>query len=375
MEPGDRVSERRTRIEAELNCDLSHVHIADDQLGSADEKNCEQMFGAVPIPVGYAGPLKIMFSNEQRAQLHLPLATTEGALVASVNRGCKALSEMGVFITESIHHGISRSIALKADSSKLIAQALEEKRDEWKKVAEATSNHLRLQKYKVDQSDDYTFLTIFADTDEAMGMNMITLAAQAIGEWCSAHLECEFVTVAGNVDSDKKPSTRTAEKGRGYEVVAEALITPSIVENILKTSIPAMLEVAEAKLIHGSQIAGAIGVNLHAANMIAALHLATGQDVAHVVEGSLAQTEVSQDGDDLFIRVRVPAIIVGVRGGGTVLPAQKNCLDLLLGPQTSLHPKQQLAESIAAGVLAGELSLLAAQANHQLAKAHKKLGR
>lgn len=374
MEASKRVSERRTRIEAELNCDLSRVHIADDQLGSADEKNCEQMFGAVPVPIGYAGPLKLMFSNEQRAQLHLPLATTEGALVASVNRGCKALSEMGVFITESIHHGISRSIALKGNAD-VLKKALDEKRDEWKKVAEATSNHLRLQKYKVDQSGDYTFLTIFADTDEAMGMNMITLAAQAIGEWCAEQLECEFVTVAGNVDSDKKPSTRTAEKGRGYEVVAEALITPSVVENVLKTSIPAILQVAEAKLIHGSKLSGAIGTNLHAANMIAALYLATGQDVAHVVEGSLAQTEVLQDGDDLLIRVRLPAIIVGVRGGGTVLPAQKNCLDLLLGPQTNLHPKQQLAESIAAAVLAGELSLLAAQANHQLAKAHKKLGR
>lgn len=371
----ERIRERKSRIESELGCDLSHVHIADDQLGSADEKNCEQMFGSIPVPVGYAGALKIMFSNEQRAQLHLPLATTEGALVASVNRGCKALSEMGVFITESIHHGISRSIALKAEDPKLTAAHLEERREEWKKAAEATSNHLRLQKYKIDVSGDYTFLTLFADTDEAMGMNMITLAAQAVGQWCSEHLECEFVTVAGNVDSDKKPSRRTLEKGRGYEVKAEAILTPSIIENILKSSIPAILEVADAKLHHGSALAGSLGTNLHAANMIAALYLATGQDAAHVVEGSLAETEVSIDGDDLLISVRLPAILVGVRGGGTALPAQRNCLDLLLGPKTTLHPKQQLAESIAGAVLAGELSLLAAQANHELAKAHKKLGR
>lgn len=163
--------------------------------------------------------------------------------------------------------------------------------------------------------------------------------------------------------------------------MAQAAIPASIVREHLKAQPEAMLAAAEAKLIAGSHIAGALGKNLHAANVIAALYLATGQDAAHVVEGSLADTTVKTAEDELHISVRLPAILVGVRGGGTALPAQQQCLQMLLGRQetdkgaTDLHPCAHIAECIGAAVLAGELSLLAAQANHTLAQAHRQLGR
>jgi hydroxymethylglutaryl-CoA reductase (NADPH) len=411
--PPERVELRRRMIEQELGKDLSMLRIDPRQLGHAEERNCENMFGAVPIPVGLAGPQRVTFSDGTQKSIYLPLATTEAALVASVNRGCKALRESstvgsslagcGRVHTTSKHHGASRSIALTVSNWQL-AVDLENnirKRDaEWKYIGESTSNHLKILSYDIDLREPYIFLTIAADTDEAMGMNMATIAAQAIGTWLENAIHqaqpsacARFVTVAANVESDKKPSKRTLELGRGYEVTATCILQPATIANVLKTTPEAMLEAAHAKLNLGSELAGALGRNLHAANVIASLFLATGQDAAHVVEGSMAETFVEplnermnestnprRSHEALSIRVRIPALLVGIRGGGTTLPAQQQCLDLLLDrqspiPQSSMHPCRMLAEGITAAVLAGEISLLAAQASHTLAKAHQSLAR
>lgn len=406
LTPSERCTERRSRVEKETGADLSLLAIDEERIGQADEKNCEQMIGAVPLPVGIAGPLAITFSSGEQSKILLPLATTEAALVASVNRGCKVLSEsVGVHV-QSTYHGMSRSIALKPRNLKgqSYTLAIREKEDEWKKVGEATSHHLKILRYEIDEADGYVFLTIFCDTSEAMGMNMTTIAAQAVGNWLAEHTEAELITVAGNVDSDKKPSVRTHGRGRGYEVTASAVVPSSIIAEVLKTTPKKLLEVADAKLRVGSSIAGALGNNLHAANIIAALYLATGQDAAHVVEGSLADTTVEPDlglrtsdlGQEtvrgpmsevrspsipagIKITVRLPAVLVGIRGGGTQLPAQSQCLNLLLGntraTSCKLQATSRLVETIGAAVLAGEISLLAAQATQTLAKAHRELAR
>ena len=373
-----RIAQRRTLIERELGIDLTAIDPQPNIIGEAEKKNCEQMFGVVPMPVGYAGPLKIIFSNNQQQDIHLPLATTEGALVASVNRGCKAVSVSGVTITKSIDHGISRSIAFtaKTQGAESIIKVIRDHEKEWKVVAEATSSHLRIKSYDIDLQKKYVFLTISGDTDEAMGMNMITIASQAVADLIvSKNRDIECVTIAGNIDSDKKPSKRTHEKGRGYEVVASVILAKQTIEEVLKTTPDAMLRVADAKLKAGSTLARAIGSNLHVGNIIAALYLATGQDPAHITEGALADTTVEKTNDGIVITVRLPALIVGVRGGGTSLPAQTALRTMLLKNKSGLHPKKQLAESIAGAVLAGEISLLAAQASGQLASAHETLAR
>ncbi|OGJ64338.1 hypothetical protein A3E47_02450 [Candidatus Peribacteria bacterium RIFCSPHIGHO2_12_FULL_54_10] len=419
LPPIERCEARRRQIEQELGIDLSTLSIDPTKIGHAEERNCEQMFGHVPIPVGYAGPLTVTFSSGETADIHLPLATTEGALVASVNRGCKALRMSGGVKTKSTYHGVSRSIALRmschGSTTLTMTQSEIQKREtEWKSIGETTSNHLKILKYEIDTEDPYLFLTIYADTDEAMGMNMVTIAAEKIGQWIEKNLHLTFITVAGNVDSDKKPSKRTHDKGRGYEVTATATISADVISSVLKTTPEAMFQIAHAKLDAGSDIAGALGHNCHAANIIAALYIATGQDPAHVVEGSLADTTcrcVTLRDPPVMVRddfasaksltmtradrlegrpaashaveisVRLPAILVGIRGGGTTLPAQSQCLKLLLGPTGPrtqdlghcLHPCRRLAESIGAAVLAGELSLLAALSSHNLAQSHKIL--
>jgi len=374
LSPLQRINQRRTLIESEEKVELEKLSPSSDVIGDADLKNCEQMFGVVSVPVGYAGPLSIKFSNGSVQAIGLPLATTEGALVASVNRGCKA-TVSGIEIQKSVHHGISRSIAFDGDINTIV-QLLRSKENEWRKAAEATSGYLKILGYEIDIAKKEVFLTIRADTDEAMGMNMITIAAQAIADWAkSENKDIHCITVAGNVDSDKKPSKRTHERGRGYEVVASAVLTEDVIAEVLKSSSEKMMRTADAKLKSGSILAGALGKNLHAGNIVAALYIATGQDPAHVTEGALTDTTVEKVQGGLKLSVRCPAIIVGVRGGGTALPAQKQCLDLLLKSKSGLHPKQQLAETVAAAVLAGEISLLAAQASGALAKAHRALAR
>lgn len=379
LSSSQRINQRRTLIERELGIDLGHLEPRESVIGESEKKNCEQMFGMLSVPVGYAGPLKLTFSNNHAGELHLPIATTEGALVASVNRGCKAVSASGISITKTIHHGITRSIAFRAGSSTKVQElvdAIRNREAEWKAVAKATSSHLTVKSYTLDLQKQYVFLTIACDTDEAMGMNMVTIASQAIADWMTKTVTgVKCITIAANVDSDKKPSKRTHDLGRGFEVHASVVLSKETIEEVLKTTPEAMAKVADAKLTHGSSIAGALGSNLHAANIIAALYLATGQDIAHVVEGSLTDTTVEETASGLKISVRVPAILVGVRGGGTTLPTQKQCLDLLLKNKSGLPMKQQLAESIGAAVLAGEVSLLAAQASHTLAKAHSELAR
>ncbi len=374
-----RLNQRRTILQNELKVDLSPLEPIEKIVGESEKKNCEQMFGVIPVPVGYAGPLSVVFSNNAKTDLHLPLATTEGALVASVNRGCKAVSAAGVTVTKSIEHGVTRSIAFRAASSSRVQELVDLiRKDEvgWKAAAHSTSSHLKITRYDIDIAKQFVFLTVAADTGDAMGMNMITIGAQAIADWVTAKLDgVKCITVAGNIDSDKKPSRRTHDLGRGYEVVVSAVLSKTVIADILKSTPEAMLNVANAKLKAGSEIAGALGKNLHAANIIAALYLSTGQDIAHTVEGSLADTEVEQTETGLKIQVRLPAIIVGTHGGGTTLPAQSKCLGLLLKIKSGLKAKQQLAESIAAAVLAGEVSLLAAQASQTLASAHKEMAR
>ncbi len=374
-----RINQRRTIIENELKIDLSPLEPNEKAIGESEKKNCEQMFGMIGMPVGYAGPLTIIFSNNAKTELHLPIATTEGALVASINRGCKAVSAAGVTVTKSIEHGITRSIAFRAASSSRVQDLVDLIRKEeasWKAAAHTTSGYLNITKYDLDIAKQFVFLTIAADTGDAMGMNMITIGAQAIADWITAKLDgVKWITVAGNVDSDKKPSRRTHDLGRGYEVIVSTMLSKEVITDVLKTTPEAMIAVAHAKLKAGSDIAGALGKNLHAANIIAALYLSTGQDIAHTVEGSLTDTDVELTETGIKIQVRLPAIIVGTHGGGTALPAQSACREMLLKIKTGLKAKQQLAESIAGAVLAGEVSLLAAQASHTLASSHQTLAR
>ena len=233
----------------------------------------------------------------------------------------------------------------------------------------------------------YRYVRFVFDTQDAMGMNMATIATQKLVAFIETNTQAKCLSVAGNYDVDKKPSWLNLIEGRGIKVWAEVVIPESVVKAVLKVTPQIFYEAWLAKCMYGSILSGSLGFNAQFANIVAAVFLATGQDLGHVGEGSLGVTTTEvissqftvgsgQKKNDLYVSVYLPDLMVGTVGGGTGLPTQQEALNLLgvAGGDRGSNSKR-LAEIIAAAVLAGEISLLASEAEGTLAKAHQKLGR
>jgi hydroxymethylglutaryl-CoA reductase (NADPH) len=207
-----------------------------------------------------------------------------------------------------------------------------------------------------------------------MGMNMVTIASEKAAELIEKECKAKCISLAGNFDIDKKPAWLNFINGRGRRVWAEATLSKKVVKEVLKTTPESFHNLAIKKCQIGSALSGSLGFNAHFANIIAAIFIATGQDIAHVVEGSMGitNTEVDNNGD-LYVSIYLPALLLGTLGGGTNLPCQRECLELMgLKPNGDVV---KFASTVGAAVLAGEISLLASQAEGSLARAHKKHGR
>jgi hydroxymethylglutaryl-CoA reductase (NADPH) len=343
-------------------------------------RNLENMIGAVQVPLGVAGPLKIFNSQfSSFNDYYVPLATTEGALVASVNRGCKAIfasggCEVGVELMGASRGPIFRVKGLR-EGKKLIVW-LEKNFNQLKRLVEAGEQHIKLLQVKAQLVGRNVFVRLRFDTDEAMGMNMVTMAAEKVARLIEKQLGVECVSLSGNFCVDKKPSWLNFVLGRGKQVWAETVVPKEMVKKILKTTAEKIAEVVYRKQLLGSAMSGSMGFNGHYANIVAAVFLATGQDMAHVVEGSLGMTtaEVIDDGD-LYFSVYLPDLMVGTVGGGTGLATQQEALGILGFDKGKKGDALQLAGVIGGAVLAGELSLTAALASGDLARAHQKFGR
>ncbi|GAN10895.1 hmg1, hmg-CoA reductase [Mucor ambiguus] len=338
---------------------------------------CENVIGYMPIPVGVAGPLNI-----DGDLIHIPMATTEGCLVASAARGCKAINAGGGATTIVTADGMTRgpcvefpNILRAADCKRWIEQEGE------KVVTEAfnsTSRFARVRKLKVALAGRLMYIRFSTTTGDAMGMNMISKGCEkALSKIAERYPDMQIVSLSGNYCTDKKPAAINWIEGRGKSVVAEAVIPGSVVEKVLKTTVAALVELNISKNLVGSAMAGSVGgFNAHAANILTAIYLATGQDPAQNVESSMCITlmKAVNNGKDLNISCTMPCIEVGTIGGGTILPPQQAMLDFLgvRGP----HPTEpganarRLARVICASVMAGELSLCAALAAGHLVQAH-----
>jgi len=371
---------RRKALEKELGLNLSHIgsYSLDEQ--QAATKNCENMIGAVQVPLGIAGPLKISnFKFQISNEYYVPLATTEGALVASINRGCKTISESGGATVASQKVGITRAPVFRIkniDEGVKLRDWIESHFSEIKKIAESTSSHLALLTIKTWMSGRSFYTRFSYDTTDAMGMNMATIATEAVAAFIEKGTKAHLVAISGNMCVDKKANYLNFIEGRGYSVWAEAVIPETIIASVLKTGKSKILEVAERKLHQASIMSGTIGANAHMANVLAAIFLATGQDIAHVAECATGVTTVENDKDGLYVSVYLPDLVVGTVGGGTHLATQKEALQILgLDALNEKNTGQKLAEIIAGAVLAGEISLLASLAEGSLTQAHKKFAR
>jgi len=369
------------RLIVEEQADIALDAVSDYGFPAAEATaNIENMIGTIDIPIGVAGPVTVN-GGALTGKRYLPLATTEGALLASVNRGCTVLSAAGGAVARVMKSGMSRAPVFRVDNvvtAKALVEWVRDNIDSLRDAAEETTNHGELESvtpYAVGRS---VYLRFRYDTKDAMGMNMATIATEAACEVVEKETDAELIALSGNLCTDKKPAAINAVEGRGRTVTADVTIPRETVVDRLHTTPSAVAELNTRKNLIGSAKAGSLGFNAHVANVVAAMFIATGQDEAQVVEGANAITTAEVRENDLYMSVSIASLEVGTVGGGTTLPAQAEALDMLGIRGGGTPPGSNadgLAECIATGALAGELSLLSALASRNLSTAHADLGR
>uniref|UniRef100_A0AAR2KM38 3-hydroxy-3-methylglutaryl coenzyme A reductase n=1 Tax=Pygocentrus nattereri TaxID=42514 RepID=A0AAR2KM38_PYGNA len=346
--------------------------------------NCENVIGYVPVPVGVAGPLLL-----DGKEFYIPMATTEGCLVASTNRGCRAITLSGGASACVLADGMTRGPVVQLPSACRAAEVKSwlESSEGFKVVKEAfdhTSRFARLDRLQISLAGRNLYIRFQSQTGDAMGMNMLSKGTeQGLSRLREQFPDLRVLAVSGNYCTDKKPAAVNWIHGRGKSTVCEATIPAKVVREVLKTSTAALVELNISKNLVGSAMAGSIGgFNAQAANIVAAVYIACGQDPGQTVGSSNCITlmeAVGSDGEDLCISCTMPSIELGTVGGGTNLPPQQACLQML-GVQGARadcpgENARTLAQVVCATVMAGELSLMAALAAGHLVKSHLTLNR
>ena len=340
-------------------------------------RNIENFIGTVKVPVGVAGPLRVNGTYAQ-GDYYVPLATTEAALVASYNRGTLLISESGGCTAILLHEGVMRApgfaFATMAEAGEFVAWAVRHV-DQFRTVGESTTRHGRLRDMRVTIDGNNVYLIFEYATGEAAGQNMVTIATQAICQHIESHtpVQPRYWFIEANHSGDKKASQQAFLGGRGRSVTCECIVPRALVERVLHTTPDMMANYWRMSSV-GGVLSGTIGVQGHYANGLAAVYIACGQDAACVAESAVGVTryEVTPHGD-LYASVTLPNLIVGTIGGGTALPSQRACLDILgVSGEGSANA---FAEVCAALSLAGELSIVGAIVAGHFTSAHAKLAR
>ncbi len=373
---------RRQALEEMTRTPLSNIGHHSLDVQRASHRNCENFIGVAQIPMGVVGPLRVR-GRSLDGDVYVPLATTEAALVASTNRGCAAIREAGGAVVRVEDVGMTRAPVFRTSGivqTQQFLQWIQEHEDDLRQLTESTSKYLKLLEVRPYAFGTTVFLRFRFDTGDAMGMNMVTIACdRAVNELIEPGTGVPCIGLSGNYCVDKKPAAINFQEGRGKRIYAEVLLEHPILHHILKTDARSLVEVQYRKNLLGSIAAGSMGFNAHYANVLAAFFIATGQDPAHVVEGSMGVTCIEHRGpDSVFVSVFLPDVPLGAVGGGTSLDTQREALAVLgvsPDPEKRGDAVMRLAEILGAVVLAGELSLMAAFTSNDLARAHEKLGR
>ena len=339
--------------------------------------NIENAIGLLKIPIGIAGPLRIN-GLSAKGDYPIPLATTEAALVASYHRGCRAITAAGGCASMVLYESISRAPAFIFDSSTEACQFViwaVDRFESFQKIAASTTAHGKLIDLGCTVEGNHVYANFEYTTGDASGQNMVTLATQAICDEIIATSPVKPTKhyIESNLSGDKKASARSFTSARGKKVTAEVTLPAEIVAKVLQTT-PAEMEDYWRISAIGGVLSGTFGIQGHFANGLTALYLATGQDAACVAESATGVTrfEVLADGS-LYASVTLPGIMVGTVGGGTGLPTQHACLELM--GLAGSGKARALAEVCAGLLLAGELSIIAALSAGHFSRAHRKLAR
>jgi hydroxymethylglutaryl-CoA reductase (NADPH) len=339
--------------------------------------NIENFIGTVKVPVGLAGPLRVNGVFAQ-GDYYIPLATTEAALVTSYDRGARLISEVGGCSAMLLDEGIGRAPGFAFRTLDECGRFLSWVYEQWdtlQQEASRTTRYGKLIDMHATIEGNHLYLHFNFTTADAAGQNMVTIATEAICSYLLQHcpIQPQYHFLEANSSGDKKATMQSLQRGRGKRVSAEVLIPAELVRKRLHTSPQRMADFCRMGTL-GAVLSGAIGAQGHFANGLAALYIACGQDAACVAESAVGVTrfELTPDGS-LYAAVTLPNLIVGTIGGGTGLPSQHACLNILklAGPDKA----RALAEVCVGLCLAGEISLVAALCAGHFARAHKRLAR
>lgn len=340
------------------------------------EGNCENFTGVAQVPIGFAGPLKV---NGEFAdgEFLIPLATSEGTLIASYNRGIKVLNLSGGVKSTVVSDAMQRAPVFVFDDARAGRKFVSWVLDNFSKIkeeAEATSSIARLKDIDPYTANKFVYLRFNYTTGDAAGQNMVGRATFAACSWIIDNYEgIAHFYLESNFATDKKASQVNIMRTRGKRVTAEVTVPRNVLVEHMRVE-PESLTYHSGVANVGAFLSGANNNGCHSANGITAMFIATGQDVANVSESSagIVYTEITQE-KDLYISITIPSLIVATYGGGTSLATQKECLEVLgCYGQGGVN---KLAEIIAGVVLAGEISLGSAISSSDWVSSHEKYGR
>lgn len=339
--------------------------------------NIEHFTGVAQIPLGYAGPL-VVHGDHAQGEFYVPLATSEGTLVGSYNRGMKVIRMSGGVRCTVVGDNMQRApVFLFADAkaARLFVDWLDAHTDEIRQVCSESDKFVKLKYIDHYLASRFAYLRFNFTTGDAAGMNMVGKATFAACNWILEHcnVQVERFFLESNFATDKKPSMINTMRSRGKRVTAEMVVKRDVLLEIMDADTESLYLHSKVANI-GTMLSGAMNNGCHSANAITAMFIATGQDVANVSESSTAllYTELTPE-KDLYMSITLPSLIVATCGGGTGLPTQRECLELM--DCYGVDRVMKFAEIVAGTVLAGEISLAAAISSLDWVSSHEIYGR
>lgn len=371
----DMAKQRRDFVTAETDVSLQNIgHYSIDPADTAG--NIENFIGVAQVPMGLVGPLLV---NGEHAQgdFYMPMATSEGTLIASYNRGARLLRESGGAKVTVVDDAMQRAPVFMFDDARQARDFgvwVTENFDQIAEQAQTTTRSGKLRNIQQFAAARMRYLRFNYTTGDAAGQNMVGKATFVACEWIMANYPgIKRYMLSGAMDTDKKHSHLNTLHTRGKRVIAEVTIPNELLLKSMNISAEALYKARSISQV-GSFMAGSNNTGAHSANGVTAAFIATGQDVANVAESSAAIVFADLDDEgNYYLSITIPSLIIATFGGGTGLPTQQECLKMLgCAGSGKVH---KLAEIIGATVLAGEVSLMSAVLAGDWVTSHDALGR
>ena len=369
------IGERQSYVRSRTGNTFDHVsrYSFEPQLTRG---NIENFTGVAQVPLAVAGPLRVNGEHAQ-GEFVIPLATTEGTLVASYSRGMKVLNLAGGVTCTMLYESMQRAPVFVFESARQARDFklwIDDHFEEIKRVAESTSNVAKLKYIDPFHSNQFVFLRFNFSTGDAAGQNMVGRATFAASSWIAEQVDTvQRFYLESNLATDKKTSQVNIMRTRGRRVVAEARLSRELLERHLRVKPETLVSHYNVANV-GAFLSGANNNGCQSPNAITAMFIATGQDVANVAESSagIFYCEITPD-DDLWVSLTIPSLIVATHGGGTALPTQRECLEMM--DCFGKGKVNKLAEIVAGVALAGEISLASAISSLEWVSSHERYGR